>query len=44
MKYQYSTIPVQSSCPGDDALRIAQAKKEREREHLQNNNKVKHEH
>jgi hypothetical protein len=30
MKYQYSTIPGQSSCPEDDALRIAQAKRERE--------------
>jgi hypothetical protein len=32
MKYQHSTIQVQSSCHKDETLRMAQAGRERERE------------
>jgi hypothetical protein len=41
MKYQYSTMPEQSSCHKDKDLRTTQVRREREREHMENNNKAK---
>jgi hypothetical protein len=43
MKYQYSTISGRSSFPKDVALKMAQARRKRERERVpaQNNNKAK---
>jgi hypothetical protein len=41
MKYQHSMMLGQSSCPKYDALKMAQAEREGEREHMEDNNKAK---
>jgi hypothetical protein len=41
MKYQHSMMPGQSSYSKDEALRMAQAERERERAPAQNNKKAK---